>query len=143
MLKVAALVVQEEVDNAPPKPRGRIESFRTVAPQFFIPVSSLVALHLPRMGLPHDRRQMACNMGGLSAVKRVYFDLEILRQQFWFRRRSNAGPRWRGETRASTALGMRCSSDVVGLSQDLPSTQNCFDFCRFELDVETLIEQLN
>jgi hypothetical protein len=34
------------------------------------------------MGLPHDRRQIACNTGGLSAVKRVYFDLEILRQQF-------------------------------------------------------------
>ena len=29
------------------------------------------------------------------------------------------------------------------MSQDLPSTQNCFNFCRFELDVETLIEQPN
>ena len=29
------------------------------------------------------------------------------------------------------------------MSQDLPGTQNCFNFCRFELDVETLIEQPN
>jgi hypothetical protein len=64
------------------KARRSIERFCTVAPQFPIPLSSLVALHLPPMGLPHDRRQIACNMGGLSADKRVYFDLEILRQQF-------------------------------------------------------------
>ena len=67
MLKIAALMLQEEIDNAPPKPRRSIERFRTVAPQFPIPLSSLVALHLPPMGLPHDRRQIACNMGGLSA----------------------------------------------------------------------------
>jgi hypothetical protein len=29
------------------------------------------------------------------------------------------------------------------MSQDLPSTQNFLDFCRFELNVETLIEQPN
>jgi hypothetical protein len=29
------------------------------------------------------------------------------------------------------------------MSQDLPSTQNYFNFCRFELNVETLIEQPN
>jgi len=29
------------------------------------------------------------------------------------------------------------------MSQDLPSAQNYFNFCRFELNVETLIEQPN
>jgi hypothetical protein len=29
------------------------------------------------------------------------------------------------------------------MSQDPPSTQNYFNFCRFELDVETPIEQPN
>src|SRR5258708_6185859 len=79
MLEVAPLMLQEEIDNAPPKPRGSVERFRTVVPQFLTPIPSLVGLHLAPMRLAHDRRQIACNMGGLSAVKRVYFDLEILR----------------------------------------------------------------
>jgi hypothetical protein len=37
MLKVAALMLKEEVDNAPPEPRGGIERFRPVATQFLMP----------------------------------------------------------------------------------------------------------
>ena len=33
MLKIVPLVVQEEIDYAPPKPRGSVERFRAVAPQ--------------------------------------------------------------------------------------------------------------
>jgi hypothetical protein len=54
MLKIAALMLQEEIDNAPPKPRRSIERFRTVAPQFPIPLSSLVTLAAREP--PHDRR---------------------------------------------------------------------------------------
>ena len=80
MLKIAALMLQEEIDNAPPEPRGSIECFRTVAPQFLTPIPSLVALHLPPVRLPHDRRQIARNPGRLFAVEHVHFDLKVLRQ---------------------------------------------------------------
>ena len=74
MLKIAALMVKEEIDDAPPEPRGRIERFRTVAPQLPIPVPSLVARHLPPMGLSHDRRQIARNPGSLLAVEHMDFN---------------------------------------------------------------------
>jgi hypothetical protein len=80
MLKIAALMLQEEIDNAPPKPRRRIERFRTVSPQFSIPVPSLVARHLPPMGLSHDPRQTARNPGSLLAVEHMDFNLESLGQ---------------------------------------------------------------
>ena len=80
MLKVTALMLQEEIDNAPPKPRRSIERFRTVAPQFLIPCPLLVALHLPPVRVAHDRRQIARNPGSLFAVERVHFDLKVLRQ---------------------------------------------------------------
>ena len=80
MLKIAALMLQEEIDNAPPEPRRGIERFRTIAPQFFIPRPSIIALHLPPVRLPHDRRQIARNPGRLFAVERIHFDLKVLWQ---------------------------------------------------------------
>ena len=73
MFKVTALMVQEEVDNAPPKPRRGIKCFRTVAPQFLTPILSLVALHLPPVRVAHDRRQIARNPGSLFPVEDVSF----------------------------------------------------------------------
>jgi hypothetical protein len=88
MFKIRSLMVQEEIDDASPKPRRSIEFFCTVASQFLAPIPSLLGVHLPPMRLPNDRRQIARNPGRLFAVERVYFDLEILRQQLthkhWF-----------------------------------------------------------
>jgi hypothetical protein len=78
MLKIAALMLQEEIDNAPPKPRRRIERFRTGSPQLSIPVPSLVPRHLTPMGLSYDPRQLARNPGSLLAVEHMDFNLEIL-----------------------------------------------------------------
>ena len=62
----------------------------------------------------------------------------FLVEQAFQSRTALAGRNW-----GMWALGIRPSSYVAGMSQDLPSAQNYFNFCRFELNVETLIEEFN
>jgi hypothetical protein len=82
MFQISGLMTCDQTDDTGPKPGRRIERFRPIATQVFLPIVPRDDVHLARMRAADNSRQISADIHGFVLRQTVKRELQILRTQF-------------------------------------------------------------